>query len=499
MEILISSFYLFVFLFLIYRMKFFKLEGIHCLIIPSIFILKVFSGMLMSYIYKVYYKGGDLFSFFNDGNVMFRAIYSQPRYFFQMLFGIDGSAHYLEPYYSEMSSWCNFHGERDEYSANHLIIRFNAFLRLFSAGYFTVHLIFINFVSLLGLTAIYKAFIPYLSDKKKELIIVVFLVPSVLLQGSVVLKESLLLFSLGMLIYYFLQLINKQFSFKASWWMLLSIYIIVFTRVYIFLAIVPSLLAYWWIVKSKKKNPGIKYLIVFSLYLLFGLNVQYFFPTYNALAIITQRQNNYIAVANGGTYLSHKSLYVCVKDRNALIPVQKGVFKIKPGTSYYYWDIKNLKDTLFVAKSNDTLSYHFVYEFIPSESRILMERLKPTMGSFFRACPMSIINSVFRPFLFEANTTMTMMAAIENTILFLFISLSIVFHKKNRENKELLYLCLMFAFIALLITGLTTPVLGAIVRFKVPILPFLLIAALWVLDKEKLFSMNKNVRKSQIS
>jgi uncharacterized protein with HEPN domain len=43
-----------------------------------------------------------------------------------------------------------------------------------------------------------------------------------------------------------------------------------------------------------------------------------------------------------------------------------------------------------------------------------------------------------------------------------------------------------FVIIQLLIIGETTPIIGAIARYKVPALPFLMISFLFMLDKNKL-------------
>ena len=51
---------------------------------------------------------------------------------------------------------------------------------------------------------------------------------------------------------------------------------------------------------------------------------------------------------------------------------------------------------------------------------------------------------------------------------------------------EYVLFCISFTFIQFLIIGETTPILGAIARYKVPALPFLLISFLFLLDKEKL-------------
>jgi len=49
-----------------------------------------------------------------------------------------------------------------------------------------------------------------------------------------------------------------------------------------------------------------------------------------------------------------------------------------------------------------------------------------------------------------------------------------------------MFFCAGFVLILFILTGIATPVMGAIVRYKVPALPFLLIVFLLIIDKDKL-------------
>jgi hypothetical protein len=50
------------------------------------------------------------------------------------------------------------------------------------------------------------------------------------------------------------------------------------------------------------------------------------------------------------------------------------------------------------------------------------------------------------------------------------------------------YVSISFALVILILTGLVTPVVGAIVRYKVPALPFLVCALLAVIDTTRIES-----------
>ncbi len=68
-------------------------------------------------------------------------------------------------------------------------------------------------------------------------------------------------------------------------------------------------------------------------------------------------------------------------------------------------------------------------------------------------------------------------------LVFLSLILSFIYYKKPTTNYlNLFFFSLFFVVIVYILIGLTTPVFGAIVRYKVPALPFVLIMFLTIID-----------------
>jgi hypothetical protein len=90
------------------------------------------------------------------------------------------------------------------------------------------------------------------------------------------------------------------------------------------------------------------------------------------------------------------------------------------------------------------------------------------------------------------------MACIENLLfILLFITLIFRFKKPEISNQTIIIFSMLFVFTLYTLVGLTTPVLGAAVRYKVPALPFLLISIFLLYDVSKLkvplkTTVNKN-------
>ncbi len=411
-------------------MRFFDIEGLSKRNISLIFLLKIVFGLMLWAIYTFYYTErctSDIYKYFDDSEILFNTLWTNPFHFLKMLTGIGNNTPEFDQYYSEMHYWAR-KIDSNIYNDSHTIIRFNCLVRFFSLGYYNVHTVVICFVSLTGLTAIYKTFIPFLQDKKRELIFSIFLLPSVLFWGSGVLKEGLIFFALGLLIYY----TNKLFTLKAIFICLVSGLILALSKFYVWLAICPSLLFMIWANRNNTKV-FLKFVITFSAISIIGLNINSFTSIQNPLVTLSQKQIEFNKLATGNL----------TDANNNPIAVAKSAIKIKT--------------------------------------------LEPTIYSFLKNSPEAIINTTFRPYLWESRSPMMLIAGLENILILGFILLCIVFIKPLTEIRwEYVLFCISFVIIQFLIIGETTPIIGAIARYKVPALPFLMITFLFMLDKSKL-------------
>ena len=429
-EILLSVFYTAIFLFLIYKMKFFKIEHISFKILSSIFILKILCGVSLTLIYTYYYQtraNADIFKYFDDGKILFSAIYENPLDYLRMVTGIDSDAPHLQKYYIQTNFWFKDFNY-NLYNDNRTVIRFNAIVQLFSFGYFSVHTVFMSFLSFVGLTAIYKTFRTSLREKYIELLFAVYLVPSVLLWTSGVLKEGILMFALGLLVYSFYNLIIRKNKLWGIFNISICLFILAISKFYVLLAAIPGLVLMLWLMKTHQKRPVLKFFIVHAFFFLL-LIVSPKIIGYNAFEVISAKQRDFVKMVNASSDVG---------------------------------------------------------------SAVKLPDLAPTPWGVIKNIPSAFVNSFFRPHIFEVYSPMVLLAAFENLIILILIIASFVFMKRNNTNKALLYFALSFVIILFLLSGLTTPVLGALVRYKSPALPFLFILFLFFIDKQKIhFSLSK--------
>lgn len=470
-------------------MDFFRVESISKKIIVFVFLLKIVTGTVLWFVYTRIYPDrltADIFKYFDDGKVMYDALFSKPLDYFKMLFGIPDAS--LLHYYNDAMGHWSREFNQGMYNENRTLIRFNALADIFSFGNYHVHTVFICFLSLTGLIGIYKTFSSFLSNKKKELFIVIFLLPSVLFWGSGVLKEGLILFLLGMCVYHYHKLLNEGISAKRFVLILIFLFLLSITKLYIVLVVLPSLIAHAWVHKTKNRFSEIKYLTVLILYFSIGLII----PNYRFPFMLMEKQRQAIYIAQGGSYIANhqmkKFVYIDPKNEKRVIrlPDKPGFCKIVPGVSYVTWNFETHLDSEYVNVSTDTAVYWIYYDQPAAGSYIKMSFIEPTILSIIKNAPLAFFNTTFRPHFLEARNPLMLLSAVENFFILLFILLCLFFFSKKIPNHHLIYFCLSIVVLLFVLIGITTPILGAVVRYKIPVLPFLMIAFLLILDKEKL-------------
>ncbi|RLD65562.1 MAG: hypothetical protein DRI84_06555, partial [Bacteroidetes bacterium] len=231
MDALIALIYAILFAWIILKAKFFKLDGIPSKYIFIVFLLKIIAGTALYFVYTYYYEDrstADIFKYFDDSKIMYDALFDKPIDFFKMLFSVQNDNAYFDVmYYSEMNNWYRVF-ENNLYNDSHTIIRLNALFRLFSFGSYHVHTVFMCFLSLTGLVYLYRFFEKFIKANKQLLFFAVFLVPSVILWTSGVLKEGLLVFGLGLMLYFFENLLDKKSKIKSLIFMHLGIFILLY-------------------------------------------------------------------------------------------------------------------------------------------------------------------------------------------------------------------------------------------------------------------------------
>jgi hypothetical protein len=121
-------------------------------------------------------------------------------------------------------------------------------------------------------------------------------------------------------------------------------------------------------------------------------------------------------------------------------------------------------------------------------SAVKVDTLQPTFGSFVRNAPQAFAISTIRPYPSDVRHLLSLAAALEiNFLLFLFL-IFLLYRHKPVSLTPFHYFCLFFSFSVLMMVGYSVNILGAIVRYRSIIFPFLIVPMIALTDWRRIIS-----------
>jgi hypothetical protein len=307
---------------------------------------------------------------------------------------------------------------------------------------FIVTTILLASFSFIGLWKLYEVFVAHFKNLSEEFAIAIFFIPSVFFWGSGILKDTYSISAIGFYTYgVYKFLILKQRKLKYIALLLISSLFILLIKPYIFFALAPGSIIWNYFDKIKNiKSPVLRtlslpiILLFVAFIVIFGLQ---FFGQYL------------------GEYSLDNVLLKAVKTQQDLIRSQYG--------------------------SNN----YNIGEF------------DPTLAGITSKIPAAINMALFRPYIWDARNPVMLISGLENLFMLGF-SLYILFKVKitvlirSLFGHPLLIFSFLFALFFAFSVGLTTANYGALVRLKIPCIPFYMCSLfiLYSLNKEKFAKKN---------
>ncbi len=379
------------------------------------FIVKCAAGILIWYLYAHHLdidrKDADIFKYFDDAQVMYSSYEKAPSLYLDLFTGREDPV--LEPYFEDMYNW-NRSFSLIQINDNRSMIRVQSLIYFLSRGNIHVHTVIFSFLSFIGLVFLFKGM-----RRLKELppwlfVVACILPPSLLLWGSGLLKETLVILPLGLSIYG----ATGIYKGKKSWpIMFLGLLLFLGIKPYVLVAVLPVLI-YLLIRRSTAWNPWVSLGSSFGISVL-GLGVSSFIPKMDVIGVLALKRKDFVQVA---------------EDSGA----------------------------------GSTID-------IPAFSSFL---------EFLMYAPGAAVRTLFRPWLWEMSSTLEALAAAENSIYILLLLLALWFRRKGLD--DMFMISLIFVLSLSVLVGSVTPVLGAIVRYKSPALPFLIFGVFALIDMDRL-------------
>lgn len=385
-------------------------------------VAKVFLTYAFSLIYFFLYKGADSAAYFQNSIIMNRLFVENFGGFIDLMVNpsITWEKYFLyfnnNTYYPEMSISLK--------ANNHIVVKIaTLIIPLGMYNFFATSLLF----GTIAYQFVFKAFTSFCSiaPQSKKLLAFAFLFfPSFVFWGSGIMKDTICVAAISQIVYGFYQIfILKKKSTKQVIGVIIAISILLITKPYLLFALIPGLVfwgAFGWM--SSIQNKVIK----------FGL-----IPMFLIAALIgtSALLNRAIESTFGSTDQALE---------RAVITQQDLIRSEQYGNNFY--DIG---------------------------------KYEPTPAGIAKKAPEALTVGLFMPFIWQARNPVTILSGLENLLL-LFLTVYFLYKTKiyglfvyTFQNPVLLF-CLSFSMLSALIVGLTTANFGALVRYKMPLLPFFL-------------------------
>jgi len=394
---------------------------------------KIMGGIGLCLVYTFYYKGGDVTNYFLSTstfvNVLLQGDFSK---FFEMLDYRNNNVWDILGY---NNTYGYFFFVPSDYYALFTVTLTIPFC-LLGCKSFIVTTILLSSFAFIGLWKLYEVFVDVFPDLAWQLAIAIFYIPSVFFWGSGILKDTYALSAIGFYIYglYKYQILKER-KIKYLLMIIMSIVAFIYIKPYYFFALLPGSLI--WIAFqriNKIKRPAMRVmavpiLLTATLFLVVG-SLQAF-----------------------GSYLGEYSLDLILLKA-----------------------VKTQQDLVREAYGGNS---HNIGAF------------EPTVAGIVSKIPAALNQALFRPFIWDARNPVMILSGLENLFMLgfsLYILMKVKFGTLFRSlfSNPLLIFSFLFALFFAFSVGLTTANYGALVRLKIPCIPFYLASLfiLYYLNKE---------------
>ncbi len=380
-------------------------------------------GSSMAIFYILQYGGGDTTAYWRGANVLNQVFYESPWDYFEQIFSkpVYGV---MPPCYNNTTGippvWIYYE------NSSWFICKIASFLSFFCFNsYLTLNLLFVFISS--RITWRFFLFINNMNQVHPRYNAIAFLfIPTVTFWCSGLMKDTIVYLSILILIMQLLPMLNQKITLKRILISILCIYVIIATRSFVLIGI----------------------FVPYFLIVIFRLNSNKPFITRFITRII-------------GSAIALLALIVFMRS-SALL----GEFSAE-----------NLLNTA------ETIHTDFSQNVTYTGKRYDLGITEFSAASLTLAMPLTVITTLLRPFIWEVESPIMLMNALEGSV-FLYFTFKLFKRRKNRlykyseesvQEKNLFWFCFFFVLIMSFFVGLTSGLFGVLARLKAPILPFFLI------------------------
>lgn len=448
--------------------------------------------LIFTYFYGDGLISGDAYNFFNDSKVLYQNATTNPVEYLKLLVGFSNDISLIE----NTNIW-SYGNNGDFINDNRFIIRINSVIHFFSFQNIYVHAYIMSMLSFLGTLLLFKTFEKYVSNKRLFLFFLIML-PSIGFWTSGLSKESLMTFGVGLYLYALFKLLKKR-SLKALLLFVTAIGVLLFNKPYAGLIIIPISVL---LIIGDACNWNFKALYLSTFLIIATAFLTLYLPEpFNTLSKISYKQRDMVNIGKGGVFLVTDSSFCAFdyKYREHFNVLGEQEVQIMETTVGEY---KIFGESLFLPfampASDEVYGLYLIQP--PSSSYIETKLINYDQKNLVLSIPKVLFNSLFRPLPWDNGSSLKYFSLINNVI-FLFVLISAFIYRRKDLPKKVVYIvffCLLSGVFAYILIGLTTPILGALVRYKVIaeilfiILAFIMLRPIKILKDEKITSIRAN-------
>lgn len=402
-------------------------------------LIKILGGVLFCLIYALYYQGGDTVNYFKGVKAMVEVFENNPIKYIELLFHENDS--FTRNCYYEVKAFPPTYMLKDSRTYN--VIKVSSIFGLFGLGGFLSTTIILSSFIYTWVWKLYEFMILRYPEYKWQINVSLLYLPSTVFWGSGIMKDTFAFGATCFAVYGLHQFFTQRKKLlKTVVQLFIAFYLIITIKAYIMFALLPGLLIFANFERLKAiKSSFVKvFLIPITLGLIFVIGDTLFFD-FNELF---------------GKYSADRLLEEAAVQNADL---KRDVY----GTNSF--DIGSFDPTLQGALS----------KFLPATNAAL-----------------------FRPYLWESGSTTMLFSGIENLALILFSFWGILTRPVSLfislKKDPFLIFCLLFSLILGFGVGLSTSNFGALVRYKIPFLPFFYFLTLYLSfgPKKRILPLEEN-------
>jgi len=378
-----------------------------------LWLLKALAGTGLVWLYGHYYnpEHADIYLYFNDAQVIKQGLEQFPADFLNFILGHKPTEVNALALHNQLNFWDL--SEPDGFvNERHTIILLNVLLSYLTGSQIYGNALIMSFVALLGQIGLYRFLILNHPKQKAIILLVVFAIPAVLIWNSSILKEPLLFLSMGWGLYFseqFLRSKRKADLFLSLIFLFLGLIVKPYVSIFMFMA---------W-----------------AVYVLFR-NRELSFTKQSRIVFLT-----FIGCVIG----------LFLVNNTPIDPIQK----IKKKQIQF---IKNIEEAEKIEKVG---------------SKIEFTVLSGSVHNFMWHSVSAFAKALIRPSFFDAKKPMYWPDILQTTILIIMLMFALRYPNSIEPSQfALLWFYSLFILGLLILVGLTTPVLGALVRYRTPVLIF---------------------------